>query len=167
MKYTGCVILWLATDMPLSVRYRFSQRFRVPAQKAFAWCTSFDPQDHTLMGEKGAERRITLVTIGTLILQDTFPSKAGKVEKQKLVQIYPEKLSWVSTHLSGPNQYSQFLYQISPRGNSASILEFTGLHLDYEGKEDTQSLAKRLREEDSAAWKLLAKAMAAEVGKKK
>ena len=151
--------------MPLSVRYKFSQRFRVPAHKAFEWCTSFDPQDHFLMGAKGAERRVTLITKGTIILQDAFPSKTGKIEKQKLVQLYPETLSWVSTHLTGPNQYSQFLYQISTRGKSASILEFTGLHLDYEGKEDTQSLAARLRREDAAAWKLLAKTMEKELKK--
>ena len=151
--------------MPLSVRYKFSQRFPVSAQKAFEWCTSFDPQDHALMGEKGAERKIILVTKGTLILEDIFPSKAGKVEKQKLVQLYPDKLSWTSTHLTGPNQYSQFLYQISSRGNAASVLEFTGLHLDYEGKEDAGSLATRLRREDAAAWKLLVKAMAKELKK--
>ncbi len=151
--------------MPLSVRYKFRQRFAVSAQKAFEWCTSFDPQDHALMGEKGAERHVTLVTKGTIILQDVFPSKAGKVEKQKLVQLYPDRLSWVSTHLTGPNQYSQFLYQISPRGNAASVLEFTGLHLDYEGKEDTQSLAIRLRREDAGAWKLLAKAMVKDLKK--
>jgi len=149
--------------MPLSVRYKFSQRFRVSAQKAFEWCTNFDPQDHVLMGEKGTDRRVTLITKGTLILQDVFPSKTGKVEKQKLVQLYPETLSWVSTHLTGPNQYSQFLYQISTRGKSASILEFTGLHLDYDGKEDAQSLATRLRREDAAAWRLLAKAMMKEL----
>ncbi len=153
--------------MPLPVRYHFSQRFAVSAQKAFEWCTSFDPQDHALMGEKGAKRQVTLVTKGTIILLDAFPSKTGKVEKQKLVQLYPENLSWVSTHLTGPNQYSQFLYQISTRGKSASVLEFTGLHLDYEGKEDSRALATRLRREDAAAWKLLAKAMKRELGKKK
>jgi hypothetical protein len=137
--------------MPLAVRYKFKQRFAVSAQKAFEWCTSFDPQDHALMGDKGAERHVTLVTKGTIILQDVFPSKAGKVEKQKLVQLYPDQLSWVSTHLTGPNKYSQFLYRISPRGNSSSVLEFTGLHLDYEGKEDAQSLAIRLRSEDAGA----------------
>ena len=151
--------------MPLAVRYKFKQRFAVSAQKAFEWCTNFDPQDHALMGDKGVERHVTLVTKGTIILEDVLPSKAGKVEKQKLVQLYPDQLSWVSTHLTGPNKYSQFLYQISPRGNSASILEFTGLHLDYEGKEDSQSLAIRLRKEDAEAWKLLAKAMAKEFRK--
>jgi hypothetical protein len=47
----------LATAMPLTIRYHFSQRFPVSAQKAFEWCTDFDPKDHTLMGEIGAERR--------------------------------------------------------------------------------------------------------------
>ena len=148
--------------MPLAVRYKFKQRFAVSAQKAFEWCTSFEPQDRALMGDKSAERHVTLVTKGTIILEDIFTSKAGKIEKQKLVQLYPDQLYWVSTHLTGPNKYSQFLYRISPRGKSGSVLEFTGLHLDYEGKEGAQSLAIRLRKADSDVWKLLAKAMAKE-----
>ena len=151
--------------MPIAVRYHFKQRLPVSAKAAFEWCTSYDPQDHALMGDKSAKRQVTLVTKGTILLQDVFPSESGKIEKQKLVQLYPDKLSWVSTHLTGPNQYSQFLYKISPHGKSASTLEFTGLHMDHEGKEDSQALANRLCREDSEAWKLLAKAMAKELRK--
>jgi hypothetical protein len=82
------------------------------------------------------------------------------------VQLYPDRLSWVSTHLTGPNKYSQFIYEISAEGNGASRLDFTALHLEYEKKldgEDIKSLADKLRKEDSAAWKLLAKAMAKEL----
>jgi hypothetical protein len=84
------------------------------------------------------------------------------MEKQKLVQLYPDKLSWTSTHLTGPNKYSQFRYVISPRGKTASILSFTALHIDYEEKEDAKTLAYRLCREDASAWRLLAKAMAKE-----
>jgi len=155
--------------MPLSVRYHFSQRFAVSAQKAFDWCTNFDPKDHVLMGDESAERHITYITGSTIILKDIFYSAAGQVEKEKLVQLYPQQLFWVSTHLTGPNKYSQFLYQISPHGQDASILHFTGLHLEYKekalDKADAKLLADKLRREDANAWKLLAKAMAKELGK--
>jgi hypothetical protein len=152
--------------MPCSIRYRFSQRFSVPARKAYKWCTDYAPQDHALMGDEAAERQITHLADSTIILTDIFQTKKGKVEKQKLVQLYPDRLSWVSTHLTGPNKYSQFIYEISAEGNGASRLDFTALHLEYEKKldgEDIKSLADKLKKEDSAAWKLLAKAMAKEL----
>ena len=93
----------------------------------------------------------------------------GDVEKQKLVQLYPDRLRWVSTHLTGSNRYSQFIYEISAEGNRASRLDFTALHLEYEkdslDSEAVKSLAEKLKKEDSAAWKLLAKAMIKELGK--
>ena len=151
--------------MPLAIRYKFSQRFAVSAQEAFEWCTSFDPEDPVLMGEEDVERQITLITEGVIILKDIFHSERGIIEKEKLVELYPDQLSWVSTHLAGPNKYSQFLYVITPDGETASTLSFTGLHLEYEAKEDAQSLAERLCLEDAGAWKLLAKAMAQELKK--
>jgi hypothetical protein len=119
------------------------------------------------MGEASAERQITRVTDATIILTDTFHTNSGNVEKQKLVQLYPDRLLWVSTHLIGPNKYSQFIYEISAEGNSASRLDFTALHLEYENldSEAIKSLAGKLKKEDSAAWKLLAKAMIKELGK--
>ena len=155
--------------MPCSIRYSFSQRFSVPARKAYKWCTDYGPEDHALMGDEAAERQITRVTDTTIILTDIFQTSSGTVEKQKLVQLYPDRLCWVSTHLTGPNKYSQFIYEISTEGNSASRLDFTALHLEYEEEkldsEDIKSLAGKLKEEDSAAWKLLAKAMTKELGK--
>jgi hypothetical protein len=74
------------------------------------------------MDEENAERHITRITVRTLILNDTFHLSGGAVEKQKLVQLYPEKLSWTSTHLTGPNMYSQFLYRITPKGEDESTL---------------------------------------------
>lgn len=120
------------------------------------------------MGEEYAERKITHLTEGTVILTDVFHEN-GHVEKQKLVQLYPDRLSWTSTHLTGPNKYSQFLYEILEEGESASRLDFTALHLEYTKKnldeKDVGLMAKKLCKEDSAAWKLLAKAMAKELGK--
>lgn len=151
--------------MPTTARYQFTQHFHVSAKKAFQWCTSYDPQDHALMGDEGATRQVTNVAEGTIILTDTFHTATGTVEKQKLVQLYPDTFSWTSTHLSGPFKYSQFLYVITPDGKDASTLTFTGLHLDYSGKEDAESLSKRLCREDADAWKLLAEAMEKELKK--
>jgi hypothetical protein len=120
------------------------------------------------MGDEAAERQITRVTDTTMILTDIFHTSSGLVEKQKLVQLYPDRLRWISTHLTGPNKYSQFIYEISAEGNGASRLDFTALHLEYEEKLDSESiksLADKLKKEDSAAWKLLARAMTKELGK--
>jgi hypothetical protein len=157
--------LGLTITMPITVRYYFSQHFPVYAQKAFEWCTDFDQKDHKLMGDKNAERQVTRVADGVLVLKDTFHTAAGTVEKQKLVQLYPDKHTWASTHLTGPNKYSQFLYQITPQGKGACVLNFTALHLEPDEKVNAKVLAAHLCKEDSAAWKLLAKAMAEEQNK--
>jgi hypothetical protein len=120
------------------------------------------------MGDATAERHITRVTDATMLLIDIFHTGKGNVEKQKIVQLYPDRLLWVSTHLNGPHKYSQFIYEISAEGASSSRLDFTALHLEYSDNLDSdtmKSLAEKLREEDAAAWKLLAEAMAKELGK--
>jgi hypothetical protein len=155
--------------MPCSIRYRFSQRFSVPADEAYKWCTDYRPEDHALMGEAVAERQITRLTDTTIILTDIFHTSSGAVEKQKLVQLYPDRLCWISTHLTGPNKYSQFIYEISAVGSGASRLDFTAFHLEYEKENlsgaDIELLAEKLKKEDSSAWKLLAKVMIKELGK--
>jgi hypothetical protein len=151
--------------MPVSVRYQFSQRLSVSAQKAFDWCTDFSPEDNSLMGDTNAQREIISVADGSLLLKDTFQTPAGTVEKQKLVALYPEQLRWISTHLSGPNRYSQFLYAITPQGKDAAVLEFTALHIEHDDKADAEALAERLCREDAAAWIRLAKAMAEDLKK--
>jgi hypothetical protein len=155
--------------MPYSIRYHFSQRFCVPARSAYRWCTNYDPQDPALMHEK-AERTVLRVSEDTIILTDTYYKENRSTSKQKIVQLYPNRLSWISTHLTGPNKYSQFIYEITPEGNSASRLDFTGLQVEY-GEEEKfnnkriELLARKLRKEDSAAWKLLAKEMEKELKK--
>jgi hypothetical protein len=114
------------------------------------------------MGETNAERQVSYITDDTIILKDVFLTPSGSVEKEKLVQLYPNRLSWTSTHLTGPNKYSQFLYKITSEGKSFSALNFTALHIEYDEKADAKLLADRLCKEDGAAWKLLAKAMAEE-----
>ena len=145
--------------MPLTARYPFRQHFAVSAKEALQWCTSFDPHDHVLMGNQGVERQVSIIAEGTIILKDLFHKATGTIEKEKLVQLYPDQLSWVSTHLTGPNRYSQFLYKISADGKEGSILDFTGLHLGYVVKIGAEELAQKLCADDAAAWKLLAKAM--------
>ncbi len=146
--------------MPLSIRYHFTQSFSVSAQEAFDWCADFGSQDHILMGDKTAERQINHFTEGVIILKDSFHSPAGSIEKQKLVILYSDQYKWTSTHLTGPNKHSQFLYQITPQGKDASVLTFTALHIEYDEKADSKLLAERLCKEDAVAWKLLAIAMA-------
>ena len=155
--------------MPYSLRYHFVQRFAVPARKAYNWCTEYDPADHLLMRHEDAERQITHLTASTTILTDTFHIGGDCVEKQKLVHFYPDKLRWIATHLTGPIKYSQFIYEISADGETASRLDFTGLFNDYRrenlDKDSAKMLADKLRKEDSVAWKLLAKAMAQDLCK--
>ena len=155
--------------MRYPIRYSFSQHFSVPARKAYEWCTDYSPQDLALMGEEGTERHIAPLTDSTIILTDIFYTSIGRIEKQKLVQLYPDRLSWISTHLTGPNKYSQFIYEISAEGDDASRLDFTALHLEYEkenlNRERIKSLADKLKEEDSTVWRRLAKAMEKELEK--
>ena len=116
------------------------------------------------MGGKDVSREIENITDRTIILTDTFnPDTDNPIEKQKLVQIYPETLSWISTHLNGPAKHSQFIYMITAEAVDNSHLDFTGLLLNYENKkmsdEDAAQLAEKARIEDAGSWVLLAKAM--------
>ena len=155
--------------MPTPIRYHFNQSFIVSAKEAYLWCTDFTPQDHKLLDENNAEREVVHLADSTLILKETFHTSSGIIEKQKLVQLYPERFSWVSTHLTGPNMYSQFIYEISEKGADISCLDFTALHLEYRekklGAKEAKVLAAKLCEYDSKVWKLLAKALEKELKK--
>ncbi len=147
------------------VNYHFSQRFTVSAKEAFDWCTDFSPQDHWLMGVENATREITPITEKTLILTNTFQVPEGVVVKQKLLQLYPEDLTWTCTHLSGPNRHSQFLYTITPQEKTASILTFNANYLESAEQADVTLVAERLCKADAAAWMVLAKFMETELKK--
>jgi len=147
---------------PYSVSYHFSQRFNVPAKDAFEWATDYHPGDLALMGEEG-RRSVKVLSDDIVILTDFFPEGGGRITKKKLVRIYRERLYWTSTHLTGPNRHSQFLYQITQEGNDTSRLDFTGSQVFYDEEEPStqriQSMARTLTKEDSLAWTRLARAM--------
>lgn len=150
--------------MPTPIYYHFQQHFNVPAQKAFEWCTTYTPEDFVLMDEKDVSRKIEYITDRTIILTDTFNISAdNQIQKQKLVQLYPEILFWTSTHIRGPVKHSQAIYQITTEAVDKSILDFTALFLDYEHENIDEAgsakLAEKACKEDARSWALLAKAM--------
>ncbi len=152
--------------MPVTIRYRFSQNFDAPPKQAYLWCTDFSLHDHQLMGYNSAERQVFPVADGIVLLKDIFHMPSGEVEKQKLVHLYPDRLSWFSTHVSGPNKYSQFRYEIVPQ-DGGSRLNYEALHVEYCKDQMCQNevavLAEQLCRADSAVWKLLAAAMKKEL----
>lgn len=156
--------------MPQSIHYHFSQSFNVSALKAYRWCTDYDPQDHALM-RVNAKREIMHVSEDTIILTDKYYNKNKIIEKKRLVCLYPNRLSWTSTHLTGSNRYSQFLYEIVPESEESCRLDFIGLQIEYNDKKrfsrkEVDMLAEKLRNEDSKAWKLLATEMEKEFREK-
>jgi len=151
-----------------SIQYRFSQKFNLPARKAYEWCTEFTPGDPVLMREKNVTREVQLITENTFILTDKFQVGGETTVKQKLVCLYPNRLMWTSTHLTGPAKHSQFIYEIKSVTRITSRLKFTALHLARDIKEataktDIEELAEELRKADSDVWKNLAREMEKEM----
>lgn len=143
-----------------SVHYRFSQHFDFPPRRAYDWCTDYDPGDIALGGQRG-ERRIRRLNEDTLVLTDTYFQGRGRVVKRRLVKLYPKSLSWTNTRISPEGRHSQFLYQILPE-RGGSRLVFTGSQM-FDGTATASrraALAKRIAKEDSAEWRVLARAMA-------
>lgn len=112
-------------------------------------------------------RRVRKLTDDAILLSETTFANGKAVKKVKLVRINRRRLSWSSTHVSGPFRHSQFLYQISPVGKNRSKLEFDGLLLVYStvklSREKIGRIAKQEGQQDSTSWRHLAKAMAEEV----
>ena len=150
--------------MPTSIKYSFTQDFRVSTDRAYQWCTSYDPIDPELMHETG-KRKIKRLSEDAIILSDTVKTDRDTMTKTKLVRLNPTEKSWTSTHVSGPIKYSQFLYKITPTGKDRSRLTFVGLQLEPRDmpKKEVAALTRKIRAEDSDAWKLLAKAMEKEL----
>ena len=150
---------------PASISFRFSQRFKSPAREVYDWATDYDPQDIVRMGHSG-KRKIARVCNETLILTDTYHYEDGtKVSKKKLIRLDPAGLRWTNTHLTGPNQHSQFLYELIPEGETACRLDFTGmqiLELEDASKREVAERARQLKREDATSWKNLARAFASE-----
>jgi hypothetical protein len=154
--------------MPYSIRYCFSQHFAVPTKVAYEWCTNYQPNDYTLTGNSNTKRIVTWLTKSTVILKDIIPTDNGILEKEKLVHLYPDKLMWISTHLTSPNKYSQFLYQITAESAEACRLDFTALHLEHKDnftQKDLKTLKDELCRGDSDIWRLFAEAMKKELNK--
>jgi hypothetical protein len=156
--------------MARAVHYGFSQSFNVSARKAFEWCTDYGPGDMALMREENATREVQHVSDDVILLNDTYAIEGKTVVKQKLVCLYPNRLTWTSTHLTGPNRHSQFLYEIVTQNDGQCCLNFTGLYLNHSNKEgaegkEVERLAKELKKMDSENWKLLAKKMEKELKK--
>jgi len=151
-------------ELPTSINYRFTQNFRVSADRAYKWCTSYDPADPQLMHEEG-KRKINQLSEDAIILSDVLRTNQGTVTKTKLVRLNPTEKSWTNTRLSGPQKHSQFLYRITPTGKNSSRLTFVGFQLEPKNmsKKEAAALARKIRIEDSGAWKILAKAMEKEL----
>ncbi|MFI5449368.1 MAG: hypothetical protein ACHQ03_06350 [Candidatus Bathyarchaeia archaeon] len=146
-----------------SLTYRFSQRLPVPARQAYLWCTDYKPNDLSLMNMKGL-RKIERISSDTIILREVVDRKGKKIKKIKLIKLPPAALSWHNLQISGPNKYSEFLYQIQPINRRASKLILTGRLVIYGNVKLAQraitKIASNERRSDSPPWKLLAKAMA-------
>ena len=148
--------------MRVSLSYKFSQRLDAPANVAYRWCTDYQPNDLSLMYEKG-HRTIRWVTDDTVILREVVHQNGKLIKKIKLVKLDPENLSWYNIQLSGPNRHSAFIYRITPEGKDRSRLNFTGLLVVYsQARLNNRALRRIARSErryDATAWKHLAKAL--------
>ncbi len=148
--------------MPLQcLTYRFSTRLPVSRAPAYRWATDYRPTDLSRVGLK-ATRQVRYLAENLILLTDRFEvdpfsSRRGvRTVKEKLVHLYPDQWSWTSTHVSGPARYSQFLYELVPRGSAASTLHFTGSQVERTTRPVTRSSidqrTRRLRREDSKLW---------------
>lgn len=153
-----------------SVHFKFKQHFDFPAAEAFAWCTDYSPGDIELMGNQGS-RKVQRLNDDTFVLTDEFKAKDDKVlrtrQSQKVVRIYPERMSWTNTRISPEGMFTQFLYKIVPE-KGGSRLEYTGSQI-FPGRKPSPAklaaIAKRLTAEDSASWRHLAEAMVKDLSK--
>lgn len=145
--------------MPYTSLYKFSQNFDASAEAAYQWCTDYTPSDHALMTQSKASRQITKLSDTTILLTDTFQNAEEIIVKEKLVHLYPDRQMWIATHISGPNKYSQFTYEIVATGEEKSRIDFTAQHLENRDsmtpKEITE-LSKQLCSYDAEIWKRLA-----------
>lgn len=155
--------------MPLvAIDYRFSQRFGFPAAQVYAWATDYRPGDIEMLGKKG-RRKAVFLCADAILLTDMFVRDDGRrVSKKKLIRLYPERLCYVSTHMAGPNKYSQFFYEIVPEGKRASRLDFTGREIVSVASMTLRERAAHARNgrlETAAMWRRIARAMANDLGK--
>ena len=160
-------MLLIDNNMPSTIRYQFSQYFSISPKQAYLWCTDFSSQDPPLLGYAITERQVLFLSEGLLLLSDIFRTTKNVVEKQKIVHLYPNKLSWVLTHITGPTKYSQFRYEIVPDVPAGCHLNYEAFHVEHENdslsSDEQLQFAKVLCKKDSDIWQLLAKAMEQEL----
>lgn len=146
----------------VSIKYEFSQHFRVPAKEAFAWATDYSPRDHALMGIKG-DRKFKRVSDGALLLEDTLYHGKKSVTKKKLVRVDPKSHTYYNIHLSGPTKHSLYFYQIVPDGDGESRLDYIGYEVYYPKKAPSKKELAEIMAAESESWRRewgnLAKAM--------
>ncbi len=156
--------------MPLQrLRYRFATKLAASRPRAYRWATDYRPDDFELAEIKGS-RKVEKLTDDLILLTDSFeedpfdPRPGARTVKIKLVHLFPYRWMWTSTHVSGPAKYSQFLYELTPRGPAASTLHFTGNQVEPVDTRPTQGSmrrrARKLKREDSQLWARLSAALA-------
>jgi hypothetical protein len=122
--------------------------------------------DPKLLGYIISERKVTPISERLILLTDLLHTPQNTIEKQKLVHLYPDKLSWVLTHITGPTKHSQFRYEIITNPNGCH-LNYEALHIEQEKdtmtSEEKLQLTKTLCKKDSDMWQLLATAMEQEL----
>lgn len=154
----------ICARMPIvSLPFEFSQPLPLSAREAYAWSTDYRSDDIALLGGNG-RRRIQHLANDTILLTDTFVSNDGtRVSKKKLVRLYPSRLMFTNTHVSGPNQHSQFIYEFLDEGKTGSTLRFTGQQIVQVDRAlssaEIRKRAAEARKDDHGTWKSLAKAM--------
>jgi len=136
----------------VSRKVEYSQHFKATPEEAFAWCTDYTPDDHSLMGRVKGRRRFTKLTEDTLLLDDTVYDGAKPVRKSKVVKLDLERLTYYNLHVTGASRNSLFFYQIVPDGDGESRLDYTGYEVWYPNKRPTERQLAELAEARSKTW---------------
>jgi hypothetical protein len=154
----------------VTLRYEFSQHFRVPAAEAFDWLTDYSPRDHALMGHKGV-RKVKRLSDDTILLDDTVYPKGKAVHKRKLVKTDRKRLTYYNVLLTGPTKNSLYTYSIVPEGDGECRLDYTAYEIFETSKAPTKMrLAVMAADEEvtwTREWGLLATALERDLRKKR
>lgn len=148
--------------------YRFSTKLAASRHRAYRWATDYRSDDFDL-SEIDGKRKVEWLTEDLALLTDSFEndpfdSRPGaRTVKVKLVHLFPNECTWTSTHVAGPAKYSQFLYELAPRGPGGSTLHFRGNQVEFVEGQTTPSSRRRrtqeLKREDSGLWDRLSAAL--------
>ncbi|MGA8303855.1 MAG: hypothetical protein WA691_10180 [Thermoplasmata archaeon] len=152
--------------------YHFATELAASRPHAYRWATDYRSNDFDLSDVKG-RRKVEKLTDDLILLTDSFDDdpfdsrQGARTVKVKLVHLFPDRWMWTSTHVAGPAKYSQFLYQLTARGPTASTLHFTGNQVELlKGRPNRTSIQRRaqeLKREDSHLWAQFSAALAREL----